>query len=170
MRKTQTSYRASRRQTLRYLAATSAVAGAVSLGLPLAAIAQQQPGMPQPAETIEATLKRLFGDRPLKDAGARLKLDAPTIAENGAVVPIKIDADLPMTADNHVKHLYIIADKNRRPLNAKLTLTPQSGSASVATNIRLAATSDVRVVAEMSNGELFQTKREVKVTVGGCGG
>lgn len=169
MNSTLQSNRTSRRRALQCLSVTGAVVGAVAFGLPLHALAQQA-GMPQPDEKVEATLKRLFGDRPLQAGGDRLKLEVPMIAENGAVVPVKIDADLPMTADNHVKRIYVIADKNRRPLNAQFTLTPEAGSASLATNIRLAATSDVRVVAEMSNGALFETKREVKVTVGGCGG
>ncbi len=156
-----------RRRVLGQMAAVAAAFGAAAIGLPAAA---QQPGMPLPDEKVEQTLQRLFGGRTLQPGGDRLKLDAPMIAENGAVVPIRIEADLPMAPDNHVKHIYVIADKNRRPLNAKFTLTPDAGSASLATNVRLAATSDLRVVAEMSNGALYQTVREVKVTVGGCGG
>ena len=75
-----------------------------------------------------------------------------------------------MTKDSYVKNIYIIADKNRRPMNAKFSLTPEAGKASVSTNIRLAATTDVRVIAEMNTGALYEAKREVKVTVGGCGG
>ncbi|MBE2212274.1 MAG: thiosulfate oxidation carrier protein SoxY [Opitutaceae bacterium] len=156
-----------RRHALRHLAALAAVAGATSLALPAAA---QQAGMPQPDEKVEDTLKRLFGGRPMQPGGDRLKLEAPMIAENGAVVPIRIESDLPMTADNYVRNVYIIADKNRRPLNAKFTLTPDAGRASIATNVRLASTSDLRVVAETSTGALYEVKREVKVTVGGCGG
>lgn len=156
-----------RRRALGRMATLAAAAGAVAMGLPALA---QQAGAPLPDEKVEQTLQRLFGGRTLQPAGDRLKLDAPMIAENGAVVPIRIDADLPMAADNHVKHIYVIADKNRRPLNAKFTLTPDAGTASVSTNVRLASTSDLRVVAEMSNGALYEVKREVKVTVGGCGG
>jgi len=49
-------------------------------------------------------------------------------------------------------------------------LTPESGRASFGTNIRLAETTDVRAIAETSKGQLFEAKREVRVTVGGCGG
>ncbi len=157
----------SRRRALHGIAALAAAVGATTLALPVAA---QQAGMPQPDEKIEDTLKRLFGGRPLQPAGERIKLDAPMIAENGAVVPIRVDADLPMGADNFVRNIYIITDKNRRPLNAKFTLTPDAGRASVATNVRLAASSDIRAIAETSTGALYEIKREVKVTVGGCGG
>jgi sulfur-oxidizing protein SoxY len=154
------------------LGAVALTVGAFSLGLlaPGGAAAQQGLGMPQPDEKVADTLQRLFAGRPLQPAGDRLKLEAPMIAENGSVVPVKIDSKLPMTPNEYVKHVYIIADKNRRPLNAKLTLTPEAGSASLATNVRLAATSDVRVIAEMNDGRLFEAKQEVKVTVGGCGG
>jgi len=92
------------------------------------------------------------------------------IAENGAVVPVRVDVELPMAKDDYVRNIYIISDKNRRPLNAQFSLTPDSGKASVGTNIRLASTTDVRAIAETSKGALYEVKREVKVTVGGCGG
>jgi sulfur-oxidizing protein SoxY len=164
--------RRTRRQTIKLLGAAGITASALSLGLvvPGGAYAQQGLGMPLPDEKVADTLQRLFGNRPLQPAGERVKIDAPMIAENGAVVPIKIDANLPMTANDYVEKVYVIADKNRRPLNATFSLTPDAGKASLATNVRLAATSDVRVIAEMSSGALYEAKQEVKVTVGGCGG
>jgi sulfur-oxidizing protein SoxY len=69
-----------------------------------------------------------------------------------------------------VKAIYVISDKNRRPLNAKFMLTPASGQAFVGTNLRLGESTDVRAVAELSDGTLLAAKREVRVTVGGCGG
>lgn len=166
------SFGRSRRRTLKLLGAAGVAASAVSLGmlLPVNTAMAQGLGMPLPDEKVAETIQRLFGGRTLQDAGERIKFDAPLIAENGAVVPLRIDADLPMTADNYVKNIYVIADKNRRPLNAKFSLTPDAGKASMATNIRLASTTDVRVIAEMNTGALYETKREVKVTVGGCGG
>jgi sulfur-oxidizing protein SoxY len=166
------SFGRSRRRTLKLLGAAGVAASAISLGtlLPVNAAMAQGLGMPLPDEKVAETIQRLFGGRTLQDAGERIKFDAPLIAENGAVVPLRIDADLPMTADNYVKNIYVIADKNRRPLNAKFSLTPDAGKASLATNIRLASTTDVRVIAEMNTGALYETRREVKVTVGGCGG
>lgn len=160
-----------RRQALRLFGAAGVAAGLSAFGLlPGVAAAAAGPGMPQPGEKVEETLARLFGNRPLQAAGDRMKVGLPLIAENGAVVPVRIESTLPMDAGNHVKHIYIITDKNRRPLNARLTLTPDAGRLSVSTNIRMGGTSDVRVIAEMSDGSLWQYKQEVKVTVGGCGG
>ncbi|MBI5378569.1 MAG: thiosulfate oxidation carrier protein SoxY [Nitrospirae bacterium] len=146
------------------------VAGSIGLRLPPAAWAQKAPGAPVPEEKVEETLKRLFGNRPLKDGAGKVKLETPLIAENGAVVPLSVEAKLPMTPANYAKHIYLIADKNRRPMTARFTLTPDSGEAFVGANIRLGATTDVRAVVEMSDGTLYQVKNHVKVTVGGCGG
>jgi sulfur-oxidizing protein SoxY len=128
------------------------------------------PGAPLPDEKVEDTMKRLFGGRPISAGESKVKLQAPLIAENGSVVPVTVDADLPMTADKYVKNIYIIADKNRRPLNAKFSLTPDAGKAFVSSNIRLADTTDLRAIVEMNDGSLYMVKQQVRVTVGGCGG
>jgi sulfur-oxidizing protein SoxY len=160
----------SRRDVLKLLGGAGAALGLGSLGLRGAYAQAGGPGMPLPDEKVAETLKRLFGDRPLKPAGDLVKFEAPLIAENGAVVPIRVDVNLPMKSDEYVRSIYIISDKNRRPLNAKVSFTPDSGRATVGTNIRLAETSDVRAIAETSRGVLYEAKREVRVTVGGCGG
>ena len=121
-------------------------------------------------EPVEAALKRVFGGRPMKDGASVVKLDIPLIAENGAVVPVSVEAQSPMTPQNHVKGIYVIADKNRIPVVTRVALTPESGQAYMGANIRLGETGDVRAVVEQSDGTLLQVKREVKVTVGGCGG
>lgn len=163
-----------RRTALKVLGAAGLASSVAILGLaPETGLGQSVTpalGIPQPEEKVAQTLERLFGRRPLQPAGDKVKLEAPQIAENGSVVPVSVEANLPMTPDNYVKHVYIIADKNRRPLNAKLTLTPESGKAAAGTRIRLASTSDVRAIVEMSGGALYEAKTEVKVTVGGCGG
>jgi sulfur-oxidizing protein SoxY len=145
-----------------------------ALGAPRPARAQTQgPGSLSslgPEEPVDATMKRLFGSRVIKDGSSAIKLDLPIIAENGAVVPVSIDVSAKMPPQGYVKTIYIISDKNRRPLNAKFTLSPAMGQAFVGTNLRLGETTDVRAVAELSDGTLLMTKQEVKVTVGGCGG
>jgi sulfur-oxidizing protein SoxY len=160
-----------RRDLLRALGIIGSTSVAVSLGLGgfmKVAAQQTQPGMPQPDENVDATIKRLFGSRSISPG--KVKLEAPLIAENGSVVPMTVEADLPMTPQKYVKSIYIISDKNRRPLNAKFSLTPEVGKAAISTNIRLAGTTDLRVVVEMNDGVLYMAKQEVKVTIGGCGG
>ena len=121
-------------------------------------------------ESVQDTMKRFFGDKPIKDGSAIIKLDLPLIAENGAVVPVTVNVESPMTPANHVKHIYVIADKNRIPFITRVTLAPEAGRAFMGANIRLGETGDVRAIAEQSDGALLMVKREVKVTVGGCGG
>jgi len=162
-----------RRSFLSKLGAVGLTGVAVSLGLGSAmqALAQSAPlGAPLPSEKVEDTIKRLFGGRSISPGNGKVKLEAPLIAENGSVVPVTVEANLPMTRDKYVKSIYIISDKNRRPLNAKFSLTPEAGKASISANIRLAETTDVRAIVEMNDGSLYMVKEEVKVTVGGCGG
>jgi len=145
----------------------AAVAGVAAVGAPPPAAAQQQFGQ---QENVQDALKRLFGTRPMKDGGALVKLDIPLIAENGAVVPVNVEVQSPMTPQSYVKGIYIIADKNRIPVVSHVALTPEAGQAFVGENIRLGETTDVRAIVEQSDGTLLTVKREVKVTVGGCGG
>jgi sulfur-oxidizing protein SoxY len=121
-------------------------------------------------ESIDAALKRVFGGKALKDGGGIVKLDVPLIAENGAVVPVSVEVNAPMTPQSYVKHIYVVADRNRIPIVTRAVLTPESGQAYMGANIRLGETGDVRAIVEQSDGTLLQVKREVKVTVGGCGG
>jgi sulfur-oxidizing protein SoxY len=147
-----------------------AVAGRYGPTAPSPVAAQGFPKDLVPEEKVDQTLKRLFGTRPIKDAAGAIKLELPLIAENGAVVPVAVEVQSPMTPADYVKTIFIISDKNRRPMNARFQLTPLLGAATVGTNLRLGETTDVRAIAELSNGTLLQAKREVKVTVGGCGG
>jgi sulfur-oxidizing protein SoxY len=164
-----TDTRLSRRGLLR-AAAVAGAAAVLPAVTPGAARVQGNLASLGPEEAVEVTLKRLFGSRPIKDGSSVIKLELPLIAENGAVVPVTVEVSSPMTAQNHVKSIYVISDKNRRPLNARFNLTPALGQASVGTNLRLGESTDVRAIAELSDGSLLMARREVKVTVGGCGG
>jgi sulfur-oxidizing protein SoxY len=121
-------------------------------------------------EKVDDALRRVFGGRPIRDGGALIKLDVPLIAENGSVVPVSVEAQSPMTPESHVRRIYVVADRNRIPIVARAELTPEAGRAFMGANIRLGETTDVRAIVEQSDGTLLQARREVKVTVGGCGG
>ncbi|MGH7398628.1 MAG: thiosulfate oxidation carrier protein SoxY, partial [Candidatus Rokuibacteriota bacterium] len=137
-------------------------------GRPRPAAAQGYLANLAPEEPIAATMKRLFGARPMKDGASLITIEMPLIAEDGAAVPITVDVKSPMTPEYHVKAIYILAEKNPRPLNVKINLTPDAGQAYVATNLRLADTGQVSAVAETSDGVLWIAAREVRVTVAGC--
>jgi sulfur-oxidizing protein SoxY len=160
----------SRRAFLRALAAIVGL-GATAKGLIFGTNAAAQSGasgLPLPDEPVEATLKRLFGNRPLQPGDGRIKLELPLIAEDGGNVAITVDSNLPVSGATRANHIYIIADKNRRPMLAKFSFTPESGKAFIATSIRLAMNTDVRAVVEMSDGTLYAVSKNVRVTISGC--
>ena len=154
--------------TRRAWLALAALGAAVAAWRPGPARAQGYLASLAPEEPIAETLKRLFGNRPLKDGASLITIDMPLIAEDGAAVPIAVEMRSPMTPENHVKAIYILAEKNPRPLNVKIALTPAAGQAFVATNLRLADSGPVRVVAETGDGTCWIATRDVRVTVAGC--
>lgn len=121
-----------------------------------------------PEEPIAATMKRLFAGRPIKDGASAMTVEMPLIAEDGGSVPISVEVKSPMTPEHHVKAIYILSEKNLRPLNVKINLTLAAGQAYVATNLRLTDSGPVRAIAEMSDGSLLMVARDVRVTVAGC--
>jgi sulfur-oxidizing protein SoxY len=93
----------------------------------------------------------------------KIRLDAPEIAENGAVVPISVSTTL---AD--VTSIAFVVPENPNVLAAYYKL-PLGTMPNIANRLKMAKTSNVIVIVE-SGGRLFSATREVKVTVGGCGG
>lgn len=148
--------------TRRAVFALAAGAGAVAAStvLPRAAFAT-------PEDAQKAVADFVGGKAP--EAG-RITLTAPEIAENGNTVPISISVESPMTDDDYVASVTILADGNPNPEVATFHFTPMSGKAEATTRIRLAKTQTVHAVAKMSNGSTFADMKEVKVTIGGCGG
>ncbi|HEV8227554.1 MAG TPA: thiosulfate oxidation carrier protein SoxY [Methylomirabilota bacterium] len=157
-----------RNLTRREVLAAAAAAGVASAWLPHAAVAQGSLASLAPEEPVDKTLQRLFGGRPIRDGAPLINLELPLIAEDGGNVVMSIEVKSPMTPQSYVKAIYVLSDKNPRPLNAKFIFTPGSGQAYVATSLRLADTGDVRAVAEMQDGALFMVKRAVRVVVAGC--
>lgn len=103
-------------------------------------------------------------------AAGRITLTAPEIAENGNSVPVGVSVESAMTDADHVAAVLLLASGNPSPVVATFNFTPLSGKAEATTRIRLAKTQNVVVVAKMSDGSCFIDQREVKVTIGGCGG
>ena len=97
-------------------------------------------------------------------------LDLPEIAENGNQVKVSFEMDSPMTETDYVKTVYIFADGNPSPNVAKFYFTPQMGSCSATTRMRLSKTQNVYLLAENNDGQFLMTNAKVKVTIGGCGG
>jgi sulfur-oxidizing protein SoxY len=100
----------------------------------------------------------------------KVKLDLPEIAENGNTVPMTVVVESPMTEQSHVTDVLIVANENPRSGVATFHFSPASGVAEANTRIRLAATQDVIAVAKMNDGSFYMASKQVKVTIGGCGG
>jgi sulfur-oxidizing protein SoxY len=100
----------------------------------------------------------------------RVKLDVPEIAENGNTVPMTVTVESPMTAQSHVTDVLVVTDGNPRAGVATFHFSPASGIAEANTRIRLAETQSITAVAKMNDGSFFSVTKQVKVTIGGCGG
>ncbi|HIP03364.1 MAG TPA: thiosulfate oxidation carrier protein SoxY [Campylobacterales bacterium] len=99
----------------------------------------------------------------------KVKLKVPEIAENGAVVPVTVTVNSPMTESNYVKAIHILTGKNSNARTIDVYLTPANGKAMFATRIKLGGTQEVIALVELSNGEFLISSQSVKVTIGGCG-
>ncbi len=141
-----------------------------SAGLLTSAVAA---GLLKPGRALADWDSAAFSATRLTDAlaaigasGATTSLDVvvktPDIAENGAVVPVEIVTTLP-----NVESIAILAEKNPTPLIAQYTLTDFDGM--LTTRIKLRETSKVRAIVR-AGGKLYTSAKEVKVTIGGCGG
>lgn len=142
-----------------FIAAGAALIAATAVFGPAA-----RAGLPE----VQAAMDEILGDRTAEEG--RISLDLPEIAENGNTVPLSVEVESPMTADDHVTAVHIFSEGNPLPNVASMKFTPRSGDAVASTRIRLAKTQKIHALAEMSDGSVFMATREVKVTIGGCGG
>lgn len=152
-----------RRFTLSLLA-TSCLATTGLLAMPRAAFAFDAPGWPAAAfskKTEADAIAALYGQT--LAASDKIRLDAPDIAENGAVVPVSVSTTLP-----NVTRISLMASHNPFTLAADYVL-PAGTEPAVACRLKMAKTSDVIAIVE-SNGKIYGTRKSVKVTLGGCGG
>jgi sulfur-oxidizing protein SoxY len=123
-----------------------------------------------PNEEIARILKELFGTRPIRSGNkSNISLDMPAVAEDGRVVPVIIESNLPMKADNYVKGVHLIVDHNPDPHLAAFHLTPAIGAVSIQTRIKMKRTTWVRAILETSTGEVWADYARVNVTLNGCG-
>jgi sulfur-oxidizing protein SoxY len=113
------------------------------------------------AKTTQDALSGLGAANPAPSKD--IVIDAPQIAENGAVVPIEIGSNIPGTSS-----LAVVLEKNPFPLAAKFDFK-EGALPYVKVNVKMAETSDVRVIAT-AGGRHYVATREIKVTIGGCGG
>lgn len=114
------------------------------------------------AKSLEDTLKALGVQGKPADSGD-IQLNAPDIAENGAVVPVSIVSNIPNT-----QFIAFLIEKNPNALGASFTI-PEGTEANVTTRVKMGQTSNVYALVK-ADGKFFMSMKEVKVTLGGCGG
>ena len=137
-------------------------AACAGLGLPLSAV------LAGPKAARER-LAELHGGVETSEEGVTVTL--PAVTDQGRYIPMRISVDSPMTDDDYVKAIHVVAERNPTPAIASFQLTPASGKAVVSTRVRLLQTQVVIAAAEMSDGRVLIGKGRSKITggAGGCG-
>jgi sulfur-oxidizing protein SoxY len=152
-----------RREMLTQSAKVASLLAAVGL---LPAVAQAQAGAFNTAafaaKTMPELMKALGANAPAESKD--VTVTGPDIAENGAVVPVGAATTLA-----GVKSLLILVEKNPSMLTAMFDVT-DAVDANISTRVKMGQSSDVYAVALMNDGKVLYAKKEVKVTLGGCGG
>jgi sulfur-oxidizing protein SoxY len=149
-----------RRETLRQSLAVAGLLGATGLFPQFAFAAFNKAAFD--AKSIADAVKAYGAGAPVESKD--VTLTAPDIAENGAVVPMAVASTLP-----NVKHLLVLVEKNPSALVAKFDMS-DALEPSFSTRAKMGQTSDVYAVAITKDNKAFFAKKEVKVTLGGCGG
>ncbi|MEJ2509916.1 MAG: thiosulfate oxidation carrier protein SoxY [Gammaproteobacteria bacterium] len=142
-------------------AGVAAVASAAGLLSPRAVLAAGWPKPAFEAESVDSVLAALGGAEP--NDSQDVKVQAPDIAENGAVVSVTVETSLP-----NVESISVVARDNTRPLAASY-LVAEGTDGFISSRIKMRKTSDVIAVVK-ANGKFYTAKKAVKVTLGGCGG
>lgn len=130
--------------------------------LPRTLLAAAWPEKPFMSTAASDALENLFGTDQTTPTD-QITLGLPTIAENGAVVPVDVSTTL-----ENVESISIIVEKNPRPLAASFEFV-QGVPPEISSRIKMGQTSNVMAVVKTDTG-LYSTTKEVKVTIGGCGG
>jgi len=153
----------SRRTALKGAGAGTLLAAATAAGLlrPSDALADWNKGAFE-AKTVSDALKSLKIAAPAETKDIAIK--APDIAENGAVVPIEIQSNIPGT-----KSIAVLIEKNPFPYVGSFDVS-QGAMPFVALRVKIGESSNVRVVVAAADGRFYTAVKEVKVTIGGCGG
>lgn len=147
-------------------------AAAAALALPAAAAPGGLPSATHSDSSPEWERLRdkLFGNRPIVAYPSQVQLVVPLRAAYGASVPVKVVSKLPPPgggADVHVRRMTLLVDKNPSAIAAVFDMAPGMRPADIETRLRVDEYSHIRVIHELSNGELHMDSRYVKVS-GGC--
>jgi sulfur-oxidizing protein SoxY len=135
--------------------------GLLALGFclnPIAAFAKK--------EEADEAIKKITGGAAIREG--KVTLVIPPLVENGNLVVLKVSVDSPMTANDYVKTIHVIAEGNPLPNIFTVYLSPRSGTANITTRVRLADSQKVWAIAQMNNGSFWQGSAETLVTLSAC--
>lgn len=113
---------------------------------------------------IRATL---YGERPIHDGAGVIALEAPERAHDAALVPVTVEALTPQGDERRIESVTLIIDDNPAPVAGTFRFSERSGTATLSTRVRINSYTNVRAIAETSDGELYMAERFVKAS-GGC--
>ncbi|MBU3593723.1 SoxY-related AACIE arm protein [Polynucleobacter sp. 71A-WALBACH] len=116
-------------------------------------------------EAMEVIAK-IVGSNSIRDG--RVKLIIPPLVESGNLVVLKLSVESPMTANDYVKAVHVIAEGNPLPNIFTAYFTPRSGRADLTTRVRLADSQRVWAIAQMSDGSFWQGYADTLVTLSAC--
>ncbi|MEY2624199.1 MAG: hypothetical protein RLZZ101_1434 [Pseudomonadota bacterium] len=114
----------------------------------------------------QQVISKIIGNQSVKTG--RIYFELPPLVENGNLVAVKCAVQSPMTANDYVKVIHMIAEGNPLPNVVSCYFTPLSGKAEFSTRIRLADSQRVWVLAQMSNGDFWRTSADTVVTLSAC--
>src|SRR6267378_8073065 len=150
-----------RREVLKTGGGVLALAAAVGIIKPGEALAQEWNKAAFDTKSVAETVKALGGGA--STPSSAIEITAPDIAENGAVVPVAVESRLPRT-----QAIAILVEKNPNTLSAEFEI-PAGTDPFVSTRVKMAETSNVYALV-IADGKYFHAVKEIKVTIGGCGG
>lgn len=152
-----------RRTFLKSTLASSAVAVAVGAGLlhPRQVLAAW-PKAGFEAKTVQEAMTSFYGSAD-SEPSSDITIKVPDIAENGAVVPVTISTSLP-----NISSIGIIVEKNGTPMTANFVMS-DSAVGFISTRVKMGKTSNIIAIVT-AGGKTYSARKEVKVTIGGCGG
>lgn len=117
-------------------------------------------------EDADEAIKKITNGAVIREG--KVTLTIPPLVENGNLVVLKVSVDSPMTANNYVKTIHVVAEGNPLPNIFTVYLSPRSGAANVTTRVRLADSQRVWAIAQLSDGSFWQGSAETLVTLSAC--
>lgn len=150
-----------RRNALKVFSAVGIAAAGSVIGLPMTAFAADWKAASFEAKGLENALKELGVDS--YTISNDVSVSSAEIAENGAVVPVSVASAIPNT-----EYMAVLIEKNPNPLSVAFNI-PAGTEAAFTTRVKMGETSNIYALVK-ANGKWFAASKEVKVTLGGCGG